>query len=217
MTPVLGPPMPGGWNGLYTAILVSKSIQVIEAGPRPMAVPDAKNPAWTQAVIKAPGIPYPIAVYSVHLPSSNKAEQKENAERLGNHAFREGMLTTAAGDFNAPPRTEQAAEDELLNRKMHLRPVRMYLDDGPLRLDYGVYDTLTGTGFVDIAASLPNSDLAPTGQGGSRVDMQFATAEMAKAAIKYWLAKTNASGHAVTVVDYDRGALAAAVPPGPRE
>lgn len=217
MAPVLGPPMPGGWNGLCTAILVSKGIEVTGTGPRPMAVPGAENPAWTQAVIRVPGIPHPIAVYSVHLPASNKAQQKENAERLANHAFQEGMLTTAAGDFNAPPRTEQATEDELLNRKTHLRPVRMHLDDGPLRLDYAVYDTLTGTGFVDIAASLPHADLAPTGQGGSRVDWQLATGEMARAAIRYRLARTGASDHAFTVVDYDRAALAAAVPPGPRD
>jgi hypothetical protein len=225
MTPVLGPPVPGQWRRMYTAILVRQDdgIQITGTGPPPMAVPGAENPPWTEAVITVAGIPHPLAFYSMHLPARSADEQRRHAQRLTNIIAQRGMLTHAAGDCNSIPRSDEPAEDQL-RREMspHLRPARMILDGGPLRPDYSVDDTFTGTGLIDVAAFLPPgrrvpAELLPTGLAGSRVDRHYATAGLADAAIGYRKMVTGGSGHDMTVVSYNQALLASAVPAGPRD
>lgn len=224
MTPVLGPPLPGQWRRMYTAVLVREDggITVTGIGPAPMAVPGAENPPWTETVISVAGIARPLALYSVHLPARTAAGQLPYAQRLANVIAQRGMLSHAAGDWNSIPRTDQPAEKELAAMNPHLRPARMVLDDGPLRPDHAVDDVMTGTGLADVAASLPPGrrtpeELTPTGPAGSRVDRHYATAELANAAIAYQQIITGGSDHHMSMVSYDRTALAAAVPPGPRD
>jgi hypothetical protein len=224
MTPVLGPPLPGQWRRMYTAILVREDdgIAITGTGPPPMAVPGAENPAWCETSITAAGIPHPLAFYSVHLPARTAIEQRRQGERLANVIAQRGMLIHAAGDWNGIPRTEQPSEDTLAAMSPHLRPVRMVLDNGPLRPDYSVDDLLTGTGLIDIAASLPPksrvpAELLPTGRAGSRVDRHYATPELAEAAICYRQLVTGGSDHDLTMTVYDWALLAIALPPGPRD
>lgn len=224
MTPVLGPPVPGQWRRMYTAVLVREDdgIAITETGPPPMAQPGAENPAWTETAISVEGVPHPIVFYSVHLPARMATEQRRQAERLANLIAQRGMLTHAAGDWNSIPRTDRPSEDHLAAMNRHLRPVRMVLDDGPLRPDYAVDDLLTGTGLVDIAASLSPGSRVPaglvaTGPAGSRVDRHYAMPELAEAAIGYRQLVTGGSDHHLTVASYDWALLAAAVPSGPRD
>jgi endonuclease/exonuclease/phosphatase family metal-dependent hydrolase len=224
MTPVLGPPLPGQWRRMYTAILVREEdgIAITETGPPPMAQPGAENPAWCETVIALAGLPHPLAFYSVHLPARMATEQRRQAERLANVIAQRGMLTHAAGDWNSIPRTDQPSEDELAAMNRHLRPVRMVLDDGPLRPDYTVDDLLTGTGLTDIAASLPSKSRVPaellaTGPAGSRVDRHYAVPGLAEAAIGYRQLVTGGSDHHLTMVSYDWAVLALAEPSGPRD
>jgi hypothetical protein len=224
MTPVLGPPVPGQWRRMYTAILVREEdgIAITGTGPPPMAVPGAEAPAWCEATVTAGGIPHPLSFYSVHLPARTVTGQRLQAERLANLIAQRGMLAHAGGDWNGIPRTDRHSEDELAAMSPHLRPVRMVLDGGPLRPDYTVDDLLAGTGLVNVAASLPPqsrlpADLMATGPAGSMVDRHEATAEMAEAAIGYRQLVTGGSDHHLTVTAYDWALLALAVPPGPRD
>lgn len=224
MTPVLGPPVPGQWRRMYTAILIREDdgVTITETGPPPMAVPGAENPAWTQATARFPGIPCPVAFYSVHLPARTGMEQLRQAQRLANIVAQNGMLAHIAGDMNSIPRTDRPSDEELAGMNPHLRPVRMVLDGGPLRPDHSVYDTLTGTGLTDIAASLPSGrrvppGLLPTGKAGSRIDLHLATGELAEAATGFRQFVTGGSDHDATMTVYDRAVLALARPPGPRD
>lgn len=224
MTPVLGPPMPGQWRRMYTAILVrpDHDIEIIETGPPPMAVPGAENPSWTGAVIAIAGIPHPLALYSVHLPARMGIEQQRQAQRLANIIAQRGMLAHAAGDWNSIPRSDRPSEGDLAMMNPHLRPVRMVLDDGPLRPDYAVDDVMTGTGMVDVAAFLPPdsrspAELAATGPAGSRVDRHYAAKELAGAATGYRQMDTGGSDHHLSMVSYDWSLLALAEPRGERD
>lgn len=224
MTPVLGPPVPGQWRRMHTAILLAEEpgMRIIGTGPPPMAVPGAENPAWCQVTIEVEGIPYPLDLYSVHFPARSALRQLLQAQSLANVIAQRGQLAHAAGDSNAIPRTDRPSEKDLAKKPPHLRTARMALDDGPLRPDYSVHDTLTGSGLIDIAAALPPecrvpADLTPTGHGGNRVDIHVATEETAAAASGYWQAATGGSDHAATMTIYARKALAEAVPPGLRE
>lgn len=224
MTPVLGPPVPGQWRRMHTAILVREEdgITITETGPPPMAVAAAENPPWTQAAITIDGVRHPVVFYSAHLPARAQALQIPYAQRLVNLIAQDGRHSHFAGDMNGIPRTDQPSEDRLGAMNPHLRPARMILDGGPLRPDYSVDDTFTGTGLIDIAASLPPEsripeDLLPTGLAGSRVDRHYATPALAEAAIGYWQLDTGGSDHYGTITAYDWALLAMAVPPGPRD
>jgi endonuclease/exonuclease/phosphatase family metal-dependent hydrolase len=224
MTPVLGPPVPGQWRRMHTAILVREEdgIAITGTGPPPMAVPGAENPPWTQAAITVEGAAHPFVFYSLHLPARAAGLQLPHAQRLANLIAQDGRHSHLAGDANGIPRTDRPDEDSLAAMNPHLRPARMILDDGPLRPDYSVDDTFTGTGLVDIAASLPPGSrvpagLLPTGPAGSRVDRHYATAALAETAIGYRQLVTGGSDHHLTMTAYDRALLAMAVPPGPRD
>jgi predicted regulator of Ras-like GTPase activity (Roadblock/LC7/MglB family) len=151
----------------------------------------------------------------VHLPGQSALQQRQQAESLACLIARRGQHAHAARDWNSIPRTEQPRETELAAMSPHLRPVRMVLDDGPLRPDYGIDDLMTGTGLTDVAASLPPSrrvpaGLLPTGPGGSRTGRHYATAGLADAAIGYRQAVTGGSGNHMTMVSYDPAVLALA-------
>jgi hypothetical protein len=224
MTPVLGPPVPGQWRRMHTAILVREEdgVAITGTGPPPMAQPGAENPPWTQISVTIEGIPHPVACYSVHLPARAAGLQLPHAQRLANLLMQDGRLAHLGGDINGIPRTDDPGEDVLAAMNPHLRPARMILDDGPLRPDYSVDDTFTRTGLVDIAASLPPGSrvpagLLPTGPAGSRVDRHYATAALSAAAVGYRQLATGGSDHHLTMTAYDWALLALAVPPGPRD
>lgn len=223
MTPVLGPPMPGQWRRMHTAILVREDdgMEITETGPPP-PVAGTADPAWTQATVRISGVPHPVEFYSVHLPARSALRQRWQAESLACLIAQRGMLAHAAGDWNSIPRSDQPGEDELAAMNPHLRVARMILDDGPLRPDYGVDDLMTRTGMDDVAASLvPEcrvpADLLPTGKAGSRVDRHYATPALAGAAIGYRQFVTGGSDHHLTTVSYDRAVLALAEPTGWRD
>jgi hypothetical protein len=219
MRAVLGPPVPGQWRRMHTAILIraGNGIEIAGTGPPPMAVPGAENPAWTQAAIQVPGISHLIDLYSVHLPARAAIRQRWQAEALASVIAQRGLLAHAAGDWNSIPRTDRPAPQQLTAMNPHLRPARMILDGGPLRPDYGIDDLLTGTGLTDIAAHLDPDALRATGPAGSRVDRHCATREMARAAVAYRQAATPGTDHHLTMTAYDRAAIALATPPGPRD
>ena len=221
MSSVFGPPGPMQFRRMHTAILVreAEGIEITGTGPPAMAQPGVDGPAWCQAMLAVPGIPYEVDVYSVRLPAGSAAEQLRQAQWLANVIAWRGRLAHAAGDWNSIPRSGQPSEDTLRAMNPHLRPARMILDGGPLRPDYSVDDTLTGTGLTDIAVSLPPerrdpAELTPAGRAGSRVDRHYATEELAAAAVGYRKLATGGSGHDMSMVIYDRAVLASAVPPG---
>jgi hypothetical protein len=77
---------------------------------------------------------------------------------------------------------------------------------------------MTGTGLVDVAASLPHdrrspAALLPTGRGSGRTDRHYATPELAEAATGYRQLVTGGSDHHLTMTIYDRALLTAAIPP----
>jgi hypothetical protein len=67
MTPLLGPPGPLSVTGNHPAVLVktSRGLTILDAGPPPWAGGGGPAPAWCQALVQVPGIPHPVAVYSV--------------------------------------------------------------------------------------------------------------------------------------------------------
>lgn len=217
---VLGPPVPGSSYRLYTAVLVRKStgIEIAGTGPAP-AMEGNPEPAWCQARLKIGGIPHPVSVYGPHFPARSVQRQLVQAESLVSLIHQQGELAVVAGDINGIPRSDDPSGEALLAMPPHLRPARMVLDDGPLRPDCRVDDTLTRSGMVDIAVRLHERgipvDLGPTGHGGSRVDREYATEEMARAVTGYRKFPTGGD-HDGIAGEYDRAALAEAVPPGYR-
>jgi hypothetical protein len=223
MQAVLGSPVPGQWTRLHTGVLVRESpvVGIVEAGPLP-TVTGSPDPAWTEVIVDISDIPHRMGWYSAHFPARSRALQLAQVESLNSVIAQRGRLTHVELDGNAIPRSEQASPQELALRKRHLRVPRMTSDDsGLLRADRSVYGTFERAGMVDIAVLLEGrrypEELGPSGQGGSRVDWDFADEETARAAVYHLQLDTGLTDHHVNVTFYRKSRLAAAVPPGPRD
>jgi endonuclease/exonuclease/phosphatase family metal-dependent hydrolase len=227
MTPVLGPPGPLSVTGNHPAILVSTSrgLRILDAGPPLWGSGGGPLPSWCQVLVHVPGIPHPVAVYSVHLPARSADEQRSQAQRLASVIAQKGEITIVGGDWNSFPRDGAALRD-LDAMPPHLRPPRMRTRPGPggvieLEPSYDVDDILTGIGLTDAAASLPPErrdppDLCATSiYDNGRIDRFYLTPGLPAAAGNYIQAETGGSDHHALLLTLSRDRTAAITPREP--
>ena len=226
MTPLLGPPGPLSVTGNHPAILVktSRGLMILDAGPPLWAGGGGPAPAWCQALVQVPGIPHPVAVYSVHMPARSAQEQRSQAQRLASLIAQKGEIAIAGGDWNSFPRTGGALRD-LHDMDPHLRPPRMHARPGPggieLEPSYDVDDILTGVGLTDAAACLPPERRDPpalaatSSNDNGRIDRFYLTPGLPEAAERYVQADTGGSDHHALLLILSRGKAAAITPREP--
>jgi endonuclease/exonuclease/phosphatase family metal-dependent hydrolase len=219
MTPLLGPPVPMMFRRMHTAIMVTADAKVIQAGP-PAPTAGSPNPAWTEAVVRLPGLSHDLAAYSVHMPARSAVAQLMQAEWVASIIAQRGRHAVAGGDWNSLGRADQVTQAKLRAMSPHLRTARMTRDDGRLGPDYAVEDVLTTSGLHDAAAALPPAQRDPrvltrTGRA-SRVDRFYVTDSILHALRGYRQRDTGGSDHHAIMVTIDLAALAQATPPGPR-
>ena len=225
MTPLLGPPGPLSVTGNHPAILVRTSggLTILDAGPPLWPSGGGPFPSWCHALLRVPGIPHPVAVYSVHLPARSADEQRSQAQRLASVIAQKGEIAIAGGDWNSFPRIGAALRD-LEDMPPHLRPPRMRTRPGPggvieLEPSYDVDDILTGTGLTDAAASLPPERRDPADLSGTsiydngRIDRFYLTPGLPGAAERYIQAETGGSDHHALLLIISRD-KASAIEPG---
>jgi endonuclease/exonuclease/phosphatase family metal-dependent hydrolase len=226
MTPLLGPPGPLSVTGNHPAILVktSRGLKILDTGPPLWASGSGPAPAWCQALVQVPGIPHPIAVYSVHMPARSAEEQRSQAQRLASLIAQKGEIAIAGGDWNSFPRNGGALRN-LHDMDPHLRPPRMHIRPGPrgieLEPSYDVDDILTSTGLTDAAACLPPERrdppaLAATSRNDNgRIDRFYLTPGLPEAADRYTQADTGGSDHHALLLILNRSQAATITPREP--
>jgi endonuclease/exonuclease/phosphatase family metal-dependent hydrolase len=226
MTPLLGPPGPLSVTGNHPAILVktSRGLTILDAGPPLWAGGGGPAPAWCQALVQVPGIPHPVAVYSVHMPARSADEQRSQAQRLASLIAQKGEIAIAGGDWNSFPRNGGALRD-LHDMDPHLRPPRMHTRPGPggveLEPSYDVDDILTGVGLADAAACLPPERRDPpaltatSSNDNGRIDRFYLTPGLPEAAGQYIQADTGGSDHHALLLILSRSETAAITPREP--
>jgi endonuclease/exonuclease/phosphatase family metal-dependent hydrolase len=223
MTPLLGPPTPQSVTGNHPAILVStgSGLQILDEGP--VDYPPGAAAAWCEALLEIPGLPYPLHVYSVHLPARSAVEQQSQAQRLASRIAETGDVSLAGGDWNNFGRADAKALTSAVLEDMpwHLRPPRMRrAADRTWEPNFDVHDTLAGVGLADLAASLPPSRRNPPGltatgiNNGGRPDRYYGTEGLAEACECYEQIDTGGSDHCAQLLTLARSAMA---PIAPRE
>jgi hypothetical protein len=158
MIPVLGPTTPQTVTGNHPAVLVSRGLGILDDGPPLWDSGGGALPAWCYVLVQVPGVPWPLALYSVHLPSRCAQEQLAQAQRLASLMVQSGAVSLAGGDWNCF--ADRYTHDELGKMPPHLRPARMLTrrrDDGTTELspNLAVHEVMTGVGLVDLTASVP--------------------------------------------------------------
>ena len=209
----LGPPAPGAASGSehHTAVLVRPGLEVIDTGPATAYRPWDHVP-WAEALLRVPGLPFPVRFYSVHLPHSSDVWQKHYANKLATRIAaraEDGEQALAAGDWNCLAPTDAYTQDQLAAMPARVRPARIRsLPDGTLEPILDVHYVLYGIGLTDIAASLPPGrrdppDLTPTGTAGGRVDRAYAPRALASAVTACRQVRTTATDHDVLLLTID--------------
>jgi endonuclease/exonuclease/phosphatase family metal-dependent hydrolase len=220
----LGPPAPGAASGSehHTAVLVRPWLEVTETGPATAYRPWDHVP-WAEALLRVPGLPFPLRVYSVHLPHSSDIWQKHYANKLASRIAaraEDGEQALAAGDWNCLAPGDAYTQDQLAAMPARVRPARLrLLPDGTWEPVLDVHQVLAAIGLTDIAASLPPDRrdppaLAPTGTAGGRVDRAYAPPVLASAVTACRQVRTPATDHAVLLLTISI-TKAAAIPGAP--
>jgi hypothetical protein len=224
MDPVIGPPTPQSVTANHPAILVCRELEIVDEGPPLWDSGGGAWPAWCHVLVQVPRLPFPLALYSVHLPSRCAQEQKAQAQRLASLMVQSGAISLAGGDWNSLP-PDGYTHDDLKVMPAHLRPPRMLTRtrDGVLELEpnLDVHDTMTGVGLVDIAASIPAArryppELRSTSiHGGGRIDREYATDGMQDAVEQHITTQTDGSDHFAQLTVFSRNSLATLTPREP--
>jgi endonuclease/exonuclease/phosphatase family metal-dependent hydrolase len=220
MQPVLGPA--GSLRvtiGNHTAMLFGPHITIHDEWPPP---PPAGPPVpWCRAEITIPGIPGRVQAHSVHLAARSAVRRLGEAELLASwaaDAIRDaGQHVLIGGDFNCVPVAGAGALDLLAWQPRLLAQRCTRTPAGDLVPDLRVGQILAESGLSDLAAVLAArtgdpAPLAPTGQGGARVDQVHASPALAGCVTGYRLLETLSDHQTVAVtLDLTRmGAVAAA-------
>jgi endonuclease/exonuclease/phosphatase family metal-dependent hydrolase len=226
MIPLLGPPTPLSVTGNHPAILIrgSAGLTVLDSGPPDYPPGTGTQPAWCEALVKAPGWPYPLHVYSVHFPARSSTEQRSQADRLACRIAQLGELAVAEGGWNCYGRADEMSPATLDFSPLHLRPPRVqYLpQDQTLMANYDVHDVLAAVGMVDAVAFLrpeqrQPAELTVTGiNGRGRVDRFYLTFDLTEAAVRYVQQDTGGSDHQALMLTLDTALAAEIIPWGPR-
>jgi endonuclease/exonuclease/phosphatase family metal-dependent hydrolase len=223
MIPVLGPPTPQTVTANHPAILVSRDLDILDDGPPLWDSGGGALPAWCYVLVQVPGLPFPLALYSVHLPARCAQEQQAQAQRLASLMAQSGAISVAGGDWNCLPPGDYS-QDELAAMPEHLRPSRMRTrrrDDGTIELagNLAVHETMTGVGLVDLTASVPAarrdpSELGTTSvHGGGRIDRDYATDGVQDAVVRHVQMATGGSDHHARLTIMSKTALASRLTP----
>jgi endonuclease/exonuclease/phosphatase family metal-dependent hydrolase len=207
---VLGPPAPGAASGSehHTAILVRPDLEITDTGPASAYRPWDHVP-WAEALLHVPGLPFPLRVYSVHLPHSSAVWQQHLASKLATRIAARaetGEQPLAAGDWNCLAPADTYTPGQLAAMPARIRPARIRLHpDGTLEPVLDVHYLLTGIGLADVAASLPPGrreppDLTPTGTAGGRGVRAYAPPALVSAVTACQQVRTPATDHDILLL-----------------
>jgi endonuclease/exonuclease/phosphatase family metal-dependent hydrolase len=224
MVPVLGPPTPQAVTANHPAILVSRRLRILDDGPPLWDSGGGTWPAWCSVLVQVPGLPFPLALYSVHLPARCAEEQKAQAQRLASLMVQSGVISVAGGDWNCLA-DDGYTHDQLAVMPAHLRPPRMLARHrgGVLELEpnLDVHDTMTGAGLVDVTASVPAElryppELCTTSvHGGGRIDRDYATDGVQDTVEQHIQMATGGSDHHARLTVMSLAGLAGLMPRDP--
>jgi endonuclease/exonuclease/phosphatase family metal-dependent hydrolase len=220
----LGPPAPGAASGSehHTAVLVRPGLEVTDTGPATAYRPWDHVP-WAEALLGVPGLPFPLRVYSVHLPHSSAIGQKHYVSKLASRVAaraEDGEQALAAGDWNCLAPGDAYTQEQLAAMPARVRPARLrLLPDGTWEPVLDVHQVLAAVGLADVAAGLPPERrdppaLTPTGTAGGRVDRAYAPLVIASAVTSCRQVRTPATDHAVLLLTISI-TKAAAIPGAP--
>jgi hypothetical protein len=224
MIGILGPPTPQAVTANHPAILVSRRLTILDEGPPLWDAGGGAWPAWCHVLVQVPGLPFPLALYSVHLPARCAEEQKAQAQRLASLMVQGGVVSIAGGDWNclAP---DGHTYDDLAGMPAHLRPPRMLARHrgGVLELEpnLDVHDTMTGVALIDVTASVPAErrdppELCTTSvHGGGRIDRDYATDGVQDAVEQHVQMATGGSDHHARLTVMSLAGLARLTPREP--
>jgi hypothetical protein len=221
MEPVLGPPTPQSVTGNHPAILVRRGLEIIDQGPPLWGTGGGTWPAWCYVLVQDEDLPFPLALFSVHLPSRCAEEQKAQSQRLSSLIVQSGAISLAGGDWNCLVPDDEGRVN-LAAMPEHLRPPRMLARNrgGVLELEpnLDVHDTMTGVGLVDIAATIPRERREPpelcntSVHGGGRIDREYATPGVEDAVEQHIQVATRGSDHHAQLVVLAKARLARLTP-----
>jgi endonuclease/exonuclease/phosphatase family metal-dependent hydrolase len=220
--PVLGPTTPQTVTANHPAILVSQDLAILDDGPPLWDSGGGALPAWCYVLVQVPGLPFPLALYSVHMPARCAQEQLAQAQRLASLMVQSGAVSLAGGDWNCF--ADRYTYDELAAMPAHVRPARMLTPqraDGTTELlpNLAVHEVMTGVGLVDLTASVPAERRDPPGlgttsiHGGGRIDRDYATDGMQDAVLRHVQVATGGSDHHARLTVFSKAAMAACLEP----
>jgi hypothetical protein len=224
MTPVLGPPTPQSITGNHPAILVRDGLVILDEGPPLWDTGGGTWPAWCHVLVQDPGLPYPLALYSVHLPSRDSEEHRSQCRRLASLIWQSGTVSVAGGDWNNF--ADAYSQKDLEVMPGHLRTARMVTTphaDGTVGLasDLKAHNILLGVGLVDLAAAVPAARREPpvlcstSVHDNGRIDREYGTPGLAGALERQIQAATGGSDHHARLTVFSLAGLAALSPREP--